>query len=397
MNEHNEQGQQTAAQFRPEHLLSENDPYLSGDDSDDDDPVELFMAKVGNRRRPACQIESVKTFCHSGTLQQLISNSSRLPSDKKCLVDDMSNDGPKSIRLGSYKPLTSWEMYHKLKKKKRFHNTIPTGMPAEINIDRRLIAAQPPRGYFNFAQQFHLPFYSWRCTREELRDTRRKVDGSPLREVCSMHFIRGKLSEPVREVDYLCEGQLSVLIAAIDRRIWTGYCFVDTYYQPRSQRQTVEDFCKDDANPDDLQTDPFINGECDADNPIVDAVEYFMTSLNSQLGISKFPYDSQKPHSTLSKETQESTVWLRLTRSQLTKLIISLESTIHCWDNHPAKEKSPTPYEERCLESIEEAISDLKGRLFELQNVLRQCDEHEHALNLDNIEAQKQRHIFCFM
>ena len=142
-----------------------------------------------------------------------------------------------------------------------------------------------PRGHLNFNQQFHLPFYSWRCTKQEPKDNRFKTDGSPLRNVHNMRFLRGKPSKKIYEIDYLCEAQLSVLITAFDQRVWTGYCFVDVYYQFEGRRQAAQDYCKVDADADTLQRDPFTSGECDSDNPILDPGQYFLTSLDAQLRV----------------------------------------------------------------------------------------------------------------
>jgi hypothetical protein len=110
-------GKRIRRQFGPETLLSENDPYLSAEDSDDEDFVDAFMTKDENEPRPPCQVESIKAFCCSATLQELKSNSPNLPSTKACLVDDMTSDGSSSTRVGVYKPLTVWETYHKFKEK----------------------------------------------------------------------------------------------------------------------------------------------------------------------------------------------------------------------------------------------------------------------------------------
>ncbi|RFN53255.1 hypothetical protein FIE12Z_2474 [Fusarium flagelliforme] len=297
-------------QFNPERLPIENEPYLNvEEDSDDEDHFEVFMTKDGNRPRPLCYTETVKAFCHSETLRELISNNSKLSSKKICLVDDMANDGSRATRVGIYKPLTSWELYHKLKKQ-RFQTPKTAGKSQQLNVDRRLsFAADPdshvlaaimltapelqvislidffyyytsfrphirfsktPRGHLNFNQQFHLPFYSWRYTKQEPKDNRFKTDGSPLRNVHNMRFLRGKSSKKVYEVDYLCEAQLSVLVTAFDQRVWTGYCFVDVYYQAEGRRQATNDYCKIDRDVDSLQTDPFTNGECDSEHPILD-------------------------------------------------------------------------------------------------------------------------------
>ena len=139
----------------------------------------------------------------------------------------------------------------------------------------------------NFAQQFHLPFYSWRRTSQPPKDNRSKNDGNPLRKVFNMQFLQGESPESVREVDYLCEGQLSVLITAINDTVWTGYCFVDTYYQNENQKRPAKYYCKGDSDEDGLQTDPFTNGERDSSIPILDPSHYFLIVLHSQLQVFK--------------------------------------------------------------------------------------------------------------
>ncbi|RGP67680.1 hypothetical protein FSPOR_5870 [Fusarium sporotrichioides] len=59
-----------------------------------------------------------------------------------------------------------------------------------------------------------------------------------------MSFLRGKPVPRGQAIDYLCEAQVSVLIAAINQTVWTGYCFVDTYHEPEDRRQTVEKYYK---------------------------------------------------------------------------------------------------------------------------------------------------------
>nr|CEG05243.1 unnamed protein product [Fusarium clavum] len=359
------------------------------------------------------------------------------------------NTGSSSTRVGVYEPLTTWEMYLKLKEK-RFHPTTPVVVPGKLNADRRLsfmanpdpyaIAAimttapkieviplidffyyyisflpdirfsKTPRGYMNVVQQFHLPFYSWRSTRQEPKDNRLKTDNSPLRKVYNVQFLRGEPSDTTSEIDYLCEGQISVLITAIDRRIWTGYCFVDTYYQEESRKQSVGGYCKDDSDEDGLQTDPFTNGECDSNKPILDPGHYFLTALDSQLRvcyfewtdtahqirarvqqyINKFASSSPKLQASSFEEDEEPSEWLCQTRHMLTLLVESLDNTIHCLDNYACKDHNLSPYEHRCFECIRQTISDLKICLRELRGVLSWCDEHERALNLRNIDAQKK-------
>lgn len=110
----------STAPIVPELLL--NDPYLNIEDPDHEDPededyVGFFMTQDGNRPRPLCHAKSVKAFCQSETLLELVLNSSKLSPKKTCLVDDRTNNGSSSTRLGDYKPLSAWETYLKLKEK----------------------------------------------------------------------------------------------------------------------------------------------------------------------------------------------------------------------------------------------------------------------------------------
>lgn len=108
----------------PERLL--NDPYLEIDDPDEEDPddedyVKFFMTRDGNRPRPLCHAKSVKAFCQSETIQELVSNSRNISTKKRCLVDDRTNVGPSSTRVGNLEPLNTYEMYLKLKEKVSIH------------------------------------------------------------------------------------------------------------------------------------------------------------------------------------------------------------------------------------------------------------------------------------
>jgi hypothetical protein len=102
-----------------------------------------------------------------------------------------------------------------------------------------------------------------------------------LRETNNMSFLEGRSQASVN-VDYLCETQISVLIAGIDHRVWTGYCFSDTYYQPQVWRQSVEEYHKSP-----LRMDPFTDGRCESGLPLLNPGEYFLTTLECQLKVFK--------------------------------------------------------------------------------------------------------------
>ena len=128
---------------------------------------------------------------------------------------------------------------------------------------------------------FCLPTYVWRSTTTPPQDSRLKRTGESIRTVRDVSFLRtGSASKsPSGEVDYLCEAQLSVLIAAIDRRIWTGLCFVDTYFQPQDRYQDYYSYYTEE---DSIRLDPFSDGTIDADRPMLDPRDDFLCILNSR-------------------------------------------------------------------------------------------------------------------
>jgi hypothetical protein len=82
--------------------------------------------------------------------------------------------------------------------------------------------------------------------------------------------------------DYLCASQISILVTGIDGRAWTGYCLVDTYYQPESTSQSHDE---DEDLLHGIQTDPVDNGICLPDTSVLDPREYFLLCFERQAGI----------------------------------------------------------------------------------------------------------------
>ncbi|KAF5567047.1 hypothetical protein FNAPI_862 [Fusarium napiforme] len=370
--------------------------------------VDWFMTNGGKEPRRRYQAEVVNHFCHSGELRELESNNINLSPTKSCLIDDRTSNGIVSTRLGLRKPLTPYEMYTRLVEK-RFHEPPSTGGPGKPNADRRLVfimnpdrralvgimttllgyqrnalvhflysyvAFQPyigviskPQGLVTKELSFHLPFYSWKLTQHEPRDIRFRRDGSPLRKVHNMSCLRGN-SPTTPTTDHLCQAQIAVCITPMDGGIWTGYCFVDTYFQPEDERQCVEDYC--DRG---LQVDPFTTGKHDADMPILNPDDYFLVSLQHQLVVFKDEWMNTAKRfkeridefdfALASKESQQPLAWLRHARHHM-----------------------QTRYGRQSMVSIEQTFSEAMNCLKELYNIRTLCDEHERTLNLHNIDEQ---------
>lgn len=232
-----------------------------------------------------------------------------------------------------------------------------------------------------------------------------------------MSFLQGKAIPQGQETDYLCESQVSVLITAINQKIWTGYCFIDTYHEPVEKRKTVENYCKNELDPDHPQMDPFVDHE--SEHPILDPGEYFLTSLDCQLKVFKnewmetnrmftervkeyvrafrtpqrlaltdmpysqidhFPYEAQNLPERSPQDRQEPLKWLSQTRRILTALILCLDLTISCWDNYPFQGQFQTGYAQRCLTSIQQSFVESKNCLKKLEGIRTLCDEHKEAV-----------------
>ncbi|EXL45437.1 hypothetical protein FOCG_12822 [Fusarium oxysporum f. sp. radicis-lycopersici 26381] len=179
--------------------------------------------------------------------------------------------------------------------------------------------------------------------------------------------------------------------------IWTGYCFVDTYFQSEDERKCVEDYC--DRG---MQVDPFTTGKHDADMPILNPDDYFLISLQHQLVVFKDEwmnttqrfkermetYVDEFDFALASKESQQPLAWLRHARRKLTELVVCLETTIDCWDNFTYPDHMQTRYGRQSMVSIEQTFAEVRNCLKELYNIRTLCDEHERTLNLHNIDEQ---------
>ncbi|KAF4965740.1 hypothetical protein FSARC_6523 [Fusarium sarcochroum] len=430
--------------------LTENVRYIDPEDLENDNLVFRFVTKgdeEAQEPRRIHQAELINSFCHPAAFRELQSDDPKISSRKVCLIDDRTNDDAVSVSLGNYKPLTVFDMYRKLMEK-RFHAASLPTPPVKLDAHRRLIfmtdpdshgvvalmataplsqvnalseffyyyiAFKPHIGIFNeshgfptFAFSFHLPFYSWTSTQQEPRDLRPKQDGRnrrPLRCVHNMSFLQSESQGLPYKIDYLCEAQVSILVTGIDQGIWTGFCFVDTYYQAEDRRQCVEDYCESE-----LQMDPFTDGRCDAGQPLLDPGEYFLTDLEYQLKFvrhewmntahkfkqkveaytDKFKFPSTKSGPLTDQESQQLLEWLRQTRRRASQLIATLDRTISCWDNFASKDQFVTSLGRRSLTVIQQTFVEARNCLKELQDIRTLCNDHEKMFNLHTIDMGKR-------
>ncbi|CZR44701.1 uncharacterized protein FPRO_14454 [Fusarium proliferatum ET1] len=365
--------------------------------------VDWFMTRGFKEPRRKYQVEVVHHFCHSNELQELQSNSSNISSRKSCLIDDRTVNGTTSTRNSNRKPLTSHGMYVRLVEKlyyeHRCHALVGVMATAPgyqrnalVHFLYSYIAFQPyigvsskvskPQGLVTYELSFHLLFYSLKLTQHEPRDIRFRQDSSPLRKAHNMSCLQGN-SPTAPMIDYLCQAQIAVCITPMDGGICTGYCFVDTYFQPEDERQCVEDYC--DRG---MQFDPFTTGKHDADMPILNPDDYFLISLQHQLVVFKDEwkntakrfkervetYVDEFDFALASKESQRPLAWLRHARRKLTELVVCLETTVDCWDNFTYPDHMQTRYGRQSMVSTEQTFAEVRNCLKELYNIRTLCD-----------------------
>jgi len=82
--------------------------------------------------------------------------------------------------------------------------------------------------------------------------------------------------------DYLYEAQISCVITGPDKWRWVAYCFVDAYYDDVG-KETVSQYNEESLGEEGLRVDPLTLGRFDADNPMHNPREYFLTVFRIRL------------------------------------------------------------------------------------------------------------------
>jgi hypothetical protein len=123
-----------------------------------------------------------------------------------------------------------------------------------------------------FELSFHLPGFL--CRPAQTTDHRRFENGEPLRRRNDISFLDWDAGRPA---EFLCESQISCVIAGLHEHNWAAYCFVDTYFDGSNERrETVFEYHKGKISEDGMNADPLTYGNCDADDPLWDPRKYFL-------------------------------------------------------------------------------------------------------------------------
>jgi hypothetical protein len=109
-------------------------------------------------------------------------------------------------------------------------------------------------------------------SKELLKDSRKKLDGKPLRQSWDLPFLSGPMSAATSADRVYClyEAQISVAVTGIDHWVWTAYGFVDTYFGSKESVARYHQLKVRTGRPD-----PLAAGQIAANNPIWTPREYF--------------------------------------------------------------------------------------------------------------------------
>lgn len=114
-------------------------------------------------------------------------------------------------------------------------------------------------------------------SKELLKDTRKKIDGKPLRESWDLPFLSRPISaststDKLHKEYFLYEAQISVAVTGIDDSVWVAYGFVDTYFGSEESVDRYDQWKGRRLG----RPDPLAAGQIDANSPIWTPREYFI-------------------------------------------------------------------------------------------------------------------------
>lgn len=139
------------------------------------------------------------------------------------------------------------------------------------------------KGLPMFHLNFNLPYFALRRSKEARGDDRKYNDGVPLRQYLDVSFLNGKNDPDISF--FLYEAQISCTVCGHDEGRWTGYCFVDTYFNQASEREAARTYHQDSLADQGASMDPFTQGHCELvrDVATLKPCEYFLTVLGFRL------------------------------------------------------------------------------------------------------------------
>ncbi|KAH7111909.1 hypothetical protein B0J13DRAFT_534178 [Dactylonectria estremocensis] len=421
----------------------ENSPWIQqykDDFEDEGGLVACFMKDPESVSQRKEQAKWVLEFCSDQALQELELGSQLGLLEKTCLLDDRSNDGKDPISRGYYGPLTRFVSKSgncdQTSSSTDDKNATCTGQSKPgVNADRRLIymadlnpwgmmalmttasrtdaavlrgafyrhlsfksniSIRPMTGSgFQFYElSFDFPFFAWRTRSARNKPPKPclKLDGSPVRKVAKLSFLEREtpISDIPTEVDYICP----------------AYGFFDTYFDSEEERESAQKYHEDmglddEGHYDGLQVDPLTHGTCDANKPLLNAVEYFWFALGARIKqanaewhlfvdnledriqtyIDSCQLDS-KSTGTSTVTVQESCDWVRDIRKSLLRWTDTLTANIKAWTSFKLNKKFSTEHIDRQMTWVEYIFRDLETCVDKLRSLRDLCNCHASNLKL---------------
>jgi hypothetical protein len=131
-----------------------------------------------------------------------------------------------------------------------------------------------------FELSFHLPYYAYRSSQTARIDSRIDATAIPLRKWEDVSFLDW---DAQAEPCFLYEAQISCIISCVDQWRYTGYCWVDTYFDNKEDRESAQRYHDHAKMPTGVLLDPFTLGSKMANSPSSDPRLYFLTVLSRRL------------------------------------------------------------------------------------------------------------------
>jgi hypothetical protein len=118
--------------------------------------------------------------------------------------------------------------------------------------------------------EVHLPYFALRTSPTPKAVPTVGVNASPPRQWTDLSFLEIQNPRSSERILYgMHEAHVSIIICGSDFRRWIAYSFVDTKFDDKELEETDENLPNEE--------DPIAGGKIDANNPIDDPREYFLT------------------------------------------------------------------------------------------------------------------------
>ncbi|KAH0847219.1 hypothetical protein AYO21_02607 [Fonsecaea monophora] len=444
----------------------------SGED-EIDDMIRIFMREPEESLGCLPRADRIEEFCFEMSIDSL--RKADVKQDETRVIawlDDRNLDCPLEPSEAHCQPLTAYELFRQLEQP-RFPSAGPLTPPVTgnrttlLDADRRLIfitnldrysiyalvrtasthqatalrgalyhhlefeasleLAARMEGFPMFRLAFHLPFFAVRTSETPQTDCRRDRNKIPLRRRQDISFLNWQADAPSI---YLYDAQVSCVITGFDWTRWIAWLFIDTYYfDPGDEsEEDVSEYYEDGLSPAGMRADPLTYGLLDADKPIWDPEDYFLTVLKTRFAqvkrewkgvVTKLKSSFRHHHSTHQyrlwspasgdaeresshgEELRRSLDWVLLFMHLAKEVNETLSKTLKAYEPFCSRRAGDFvgglrfPPEHKLLPSIQETFDELCQLRETLDHLLDRCGQYtkelEFKLNLEVREMNTQQ------